>query len=52
MKYLVKYIIMKEIDATDRRQARRFALQDCPDENAQVAVWEIDENGNTEGRVM
>ena len=52
MKYLVKYIIMKEIEATDRSQARRFALQDCPDEDAQVAVWEIDENGNTEGRVM
>lgn len=51
MRYLVKYIIVKEIEATDRSQARRFALQDCP-EDAQVVVWEIDENGNTKGRVM
>lgn len=52
MRYLVTYIIVKEIEAIDRSQARRFALQDCPDEDVQIAIWEIDENGNKKGRVM
>lgn len=50
MTYEIAYIV--RIEAKDRSEARRSALQGCPSENYEVAVWEIDEEDGWKGRVM
>ena len=50
MTYEIAYII--RIEAKDRSEARRIALQICPNENYDVAVWELDEADYKKGRVM
>lgn len=50
MIYRIEYSI--EIEAKDRSEARRVALQGCPSEDYEVAVWELDEADYKKGRVM
>lgn len=50
MIYEIAYII--RIEAKDRSEAKRKAIQDCPSEDYEVAVWEIDDEDGWKGRVM
>ena len=50
MIYEIAYII--RIEAKDRSEARRIALQGCLNEDYEVTVWEIDEEDGWKGRVM
>ena len=50
MKYRIEYSI--EIEAEDRTQAKRLAVIGCPDEDFEIAAWELDEAGYKKGRVM
>ena len=50
MVYEIAYIV--QIEAKDRSEARRVALQGCPNENYEVAVWELDEETDWKCRVM
>ena len=50
MIYRIEYSI--EIEAKDRSEARRIALQGCPSEDYEVTVWELDEAGYKKGRIM
>lgn len=50
MIYKITYTI--QIEAKDRSEAKRIALQDCPNENYDVSVWEFDEKNGCKGRVM
>jgi hypothetical protein len=51
-KYAVEYQVIKHFEATDRSEARRKALQDCPSEKHQIILWELNEDGTIKGRVM
>ena len=50
MKYEIAYTI--QIEAKDRSEARRMALQGCPSEDYEVAVWELDEADYKKGRII
>lgn len=51
-RYAVEYQVIKHFEATDRSEARRKAIQDCPSEEHQIILWELDEDGCLSGRVM
>lgn len=51
-KYVVEYQVIKHFEATDRSEARRKAIQDCPSDKHQIILWELDEDGALKGRLM
>ena len=51
-KYVVLYTLAEEIEAKDNSEAKRIALQCCPDANCKIVVWEFDETGYRKGRIM
>ena len=50
MTYRIEYSI--EMEAKDRSEARRIALQCCPNEDYEVAVWDLDEAGYKKGKII
>lgn len=42
----------KLFQAKDRSEARRIAIQSCPDQKLTVECFELDENKNIKGRIM
>ena len=51
-KYVVLYTLAEEIEAKDNSEAKRIALQGCPDENCDVSMWLLDEAGYRKGRII
>ena len=51
-KYAVEYQVIKHFEAKDRSEAKRKVIQECPSENHQIILWELDESGYIKGRVM
>lgn len=49
-KYKICYAV--EIEAKDRSEARRIAIQKCPTGDIEVTVWELDEAGYEKGRIL
>jgi hypothetical protein len=51
-KYVVLYTFAEEIEAKDNSEAKRIALQSCPNENCDVSMWLLDETGYRKGRII
>lgn len=51
-KYAVEYQVIKHFEARDRSEAKRKTIQDCPSEEHQIILWELNEDGTLKGRVM
>ena len=51
-KYAVEYQVIKHFEAIDRSEAKRKAIQNCPSEEHQIILWELDEDRYLKGRVM
>lgn len=48
----MKFQIQYEVEAKDKSQARRIAIQTMPSEGENLAIYSLDETGYVKGRVM
>ena len=48
----MKFQIQYEVEAKDKSQARRIAIQTMPSEGENLAIYSLDEAGYIKGRVI